>query len=394
MLSGASLWCKNKIIGFLLYKLWKSVTLDIMIVMANTHEIMTGRARTLLNALVAIYIDSGEPVSSAAISHELERSDEHVPPSTIRLDLSRLESEGYLTKQHASGGRIPTSRAYSEYVNSLDPMKLFGIENELSEKIVSAARALSGELRRLLEYAGEVLAGESGCMGFVTSPSFADGRIARFKLDPLESQVLLIRLELMSGRNYHHLVTLSIPVDNFQFGALAELLTERLSGRKLNEISEAELVALVNHAAQWGRGYDVFVHPLHDLITDAQLGEGPVTVLHGAAGLLKASGEDPDTLARAVAFLDDRKMIEQAIRSVSKPEDVQVVIGGSGVMDPTLDGLALVVASYHIHARARGRLGILGPLRMPYTRHLALVKSVSDLVSRLLISKELSPRFG
>jgi heat-inducible transcriptional repressor len=362
--------------------------------MANGNDIMAGRAGKLLRALVGIYIESGDPVSSAALSHELEHTGEHVPPSTIRLDLSQLEREGYLTKPHASGGRIPTSRAYSEYVNSLDKEKEIAIETGLSEKIVIAARALSGELRRLLEYAGEVLAEESGCMGFVTSPSLADGRIQRFKLDAIESNVILIRLELTSGLSYHHLVKLSVPVGNFKLAALAELLTERLSGRKLNEISEAELAALVNHAAQWGRGYDLFIHPLHDLITDARLGEGPITVLHGAAGLLRASGENPETLARAVAFLDDREMIEVAIRSVDKPEDVQIVIGGEGSVDSILDGLALIVASYHIHARARGRLGILGPLRMPYSRHLKLVKSVSDLVSRVLISRELTPRFG
>ena len=362
--------------------------------MSTGDEILSGRSGKLLRALVGIYIDTGDPVSSATLSQELDRSGEHIPPSTIRLDLAQLEREGYLTKPHASGGRIPTSRAYGEYVISLDINETTGAEPGLPDKIIVAARALSGELRRLLEYAGEVLAEESGCMGFVTSPSLADGRIQRFKLDPLESNVILIRLELLSGRIYHHLVKLSVPVSDFRLDALTELLTERLSGRKLNETSEAELAALINHAAQWGRGYDLFIHPLHDLLTDARLGEGPITVLHGAAGLLRASGEDPDTLARAVAFLDDREMIEEAIRSLKRPEDVHVVIGGEGSVDSILDGLALIVGSYHIHARARGRLGILGPLRMPYSRHLKLVRSVSDLVSRVLISRELIPRFG
>lgn len=362
--------------------------------MANSSDIKSDRARKLLLALVGVYIKSGDPVSSAALSSELDIHGDHIPPSTIRLDLSQLERDGFLTKPHTSGGRIPTSLAYYEYANSLDVADAMGIEAGLPDKIVTAARALSGELRRLLEYAGEVLADESGCMGFVTSPSLAEGKIGRFKLDAIESYVILIRLELMSGRSYHHLVKLSVPVDNFRLNALAGLLSDRLSGRKLNETSESELVALVNHAAQWGRGYDLFIHPLHDLITDAMLGEGPITVLHGAAGLLKASGEDPDTLARAVAFLDDREMIEEAIRSVKKPEVVQVVIGGAGAVDSILDGLALIVGSYHIHARARGRLGILGPLRMPYSRHLRLVRSVSDLVSRVLISREITPRFG
>jgi heat-inducible transcriptional repressor len=362
--------------------------------MAGSVNEKNDRAERLLSTLVEVYIRDGEPVSSATLSEAFEKATgEHIPPSTVRLELGRLESRGYLTKPHPSGGRIPTSRAYREYVDSLEPGRL---SDALSPKITEAARALSGELRRLLDYAGEVLAHESGCLGFVTSPSLAEGRIGRFKFDPLESEVMLMRLELASGRSYYHLVRLPVPVRSFRLEALSDLLTERLSGRRLTEVSEEELAALARYAAEWGRGYDLFVHPLHDLITDARLGEGPVTILHGAAGLLRASGEDPDALARAVAFLDDRHKIEQMLGKVPGPEDIRVVIGddGANATEPILEGLSIVVASYHMHARARGRLGVVGPVRMPYSRHLSLVKSVSDLVSRVLISRELTPRFG
>ncbi len=354
---------------------------------------MTDRAHRILIALVALYIDSGDPVSSAVLSRSLENQGDHIPPSTIRLELGRLERLKYLTKPHPSSGRVPTALAYRVYVDSLEPASR---DPELTGKILDACRALSGELRRLLDYAGDILADESGCLGFATSPSLADAQIARFKLDPVEPEVLLLRLELASGRSYHHLVKLPVPVQSFRLDALTELLTGRLSGRRLAEVSEAELAALVNHAAEWGRGYDLFIHPLHDLITDARLGEGPITVMHGASGLLKASGENPDTLARAVAFLDNRRNIERTLEAVPNMEGVSVVIGGDSpsMIEPSLDGLALVVASYHLHARARGRLGILGPQRMPYSRHLALVQSVSDLISRVLIARELTPHPG
>ncbi len=369
--------------------------------MVDLPKNMTERSHRLLMSLVRIFIDNGEPVSSGTLSQVVaETANEHIPPSTIRLDLGNLERAGYLTKPHASGGRIPTTLAFRSYVDELDTSgpqtNLATGDPGLTQDIIDACRALSGELRRLLDYAGEVLADESGCLGFVTSPSLADGRTKEIKIDAIESEVLLLRLVLASGRSYHHLAKLPVPVQSFRLEALAELLTERLTGRRLADISEAELAALIQHAAEWGRGYDLFVMPLHDLITDARLGEDPVTVLHGAAGLLKASGDDPDALARAVAFLDDRKNIERTLGTVPKTEGVTVVIGGDGAsaVDPTLDGLALVVASYHVHARARGRLGILGPVRMPYPRHLNLVRSVSDLISRVLISHELTPRFG
>jgi len=355
--------------------------------------IVNDRAHRLLISLVGLYIDSGVPVGSESLSKSLADQGETVPPSTVRLELNRLEQEGFLTKQHRSGGRIPTETAYRAYVDSIAP----GITDaELMRRRFDAVRALSGELRRLLEYAGEVLAEESGCLGFATSPSLADARITRFKIDPIEAETLLLRLELASGRSYHHLVKLPVHVRSFRLDALTSLLTDRLSGRTLGDVTESELFAIVNHATEWGKGYDLFIHPLHDLITDARLGEAPITVLHGTAGLLKASGDDPETLARAVEFLDDRRNIERTLGKVPKREGVSVIIGGSGgdEIDPLLEGLSLVVASYHLHSRSRGRLGVLGPIRMPYGRQMALVNSMSDLLSKVLISRELSPRFS
>jgi heat-inducible transcriptional repressor len=358
--------------------------------MPSTSHHISDRELNLLVTLTGLYIESGEPVSSATLSKALERHGIAMPPSSVRLELQHLEHDGFIFKPHASGGRIPTSRAYRTYVDSLEPTRP---NPKLLRELMDACSALSGELGRLLDYAGQVLASESGCLGFVTSPSLANARIAGFKLNPLEKDVILLRLELSSGREYHHLTKIPALTANFRLDALSELLTERLGGRRLDEVSEAEIEALVRATSGWARGYDVFVHPLHDLITDARLGEGPHTVMHGAAGLLKASGEDPDALARAVEFLDDRGRIERTLGKVAGPDEVRVLIGGDGAnaIDPVLDGFAIVVATYHLHARARGRLGILGPMRIEYARNLTLVRAMSDLVSRVLIGRELTP---
>jgi len=54
------------------------------------------------------------PVSS---SNLFERMGHAKSPATIRNDLKILEEFGYLHQVHsASGGRIPTTRAYKEYV--------------------------------------------------------------------------------------------------------------------------------------------------------------------------------------------------------------------------------------------------------------------------------------
>ena len=78
------------------------------------------RAQTLLKTLVERYIVEGQPVGSRVLSKQpgLELS-----PATIRNVMADLEELGYIASPHTSAGRIPTSKGYRFFVDSLMVMK-------------------------------------------------------------------------------------------------------------------------------------------------------------------------------------------------------------------------------------------------------------------------------
>ena len=77
---------------------------------------LTERKKRLLEAVVDSYITSAEPISSAAIQQGYMPD---VSTATIRSELAGLEEMGYLVKPHVSAGRVPSSKAYRFYVDSL-----------------------------------------------------------------------------------------------------------------------------------------------------------------------------------------------------------------------------------------------------------------------------------
>ena len=77
---------------------------------------LSPRAAQVLAALVAEYIDTGEPVGSARLMHVAGLG---VSSATIRNTLAELEDLGYLQQPHTSAGRIPTDRGYRFYVDQL-----------------------------------------------------------------------------------------------------------------------------------------------------------------------------------------------------------------------------------------------------------------------------------
>src|SRR5437870_11402895 len=67
------------------------------------------RNRQILADLVRTYIETGEPVSSRAIS---KRFEETLSTATIRNVMVDLEDGGFLYQPHTSAGRVPTAAAY------------------------------------------------------------------------------------------------------------------------------------------------------------------------------------------------------------------------------------------------------------------------------------------
>lgn len=77
------------------------------------------RLSKVLEECIEEYIRSAAPVSSSTLSQRMEReqSPHARSPATLRNELRVLEDLGYLHQVHsASGGRIPTSLAYAEYM--------------------------------------------------------------------------------------------------------------------------------------------------------------------------------------------------------------------------------------------------------------------------------------
>src|SRR5450830_1294463 len=74
------------------------------------------RSKLLLKALVERYIADGQPVGSRTLS---KASGLELSTATIRNVMSDLEDLGLIASPHTSPGRIPTSRGYRLFVDTM-----------------------------------------------------------------------------------------------------------------------------------------------------------------------------------------------------------------------------------------------------------------------------------
>src|SRR5882672_1482642 len=119
--------------------------------MKNT-AIQERRNRQILADLVRMYIETGEPVSSRAIS---KRFEETLSPATIRNVMADLEDGGFLYQPHTSAGRVPTAAAYRFFAQEIASQATLRVDDKEWIQREFAGATTSAEIT---ERAGHVLA--------------------------------------------------------------------------------------------------------------------------------------------------------------------------------------------------------------------------------------------
>jgi len=74
------------------------------------------RKEEILKKLVKEYISTGQPVGSERI---VEKFHFPISSATARNDMSELEKSGYICQPYTSAGRVPTSKGYRFFVESI-----------------------------------------------------------------------------------------------------------------------------------------------------------------------------------------------------------------------------------------------------------------------------------
>lgn len=107
---------------------------------------MNSRRQQILFSVIDEHIKNSMPVGSNLI---YEKYDIAASPATIRTEMAWLTKNGYLAQLYTSGGRIPTTKAYRLFVDSID------CEKEQKIKLPQVFNEFTSFSRECLKYVAE-----------------------------------------------------------------------------------------------------------------------------------------------------------------------------------------------------------------------------------------------
>ncbi len=211
---------------------------------------LTARQVQVLKLIVEEFINNARPVGSETLD---KKHNLGVSPATIRNEMVLLEKQGYLTKDHSSAGRLPTSAALKLYVNELMKERDLTVADEVGvkEKIWlnredqddlawAIARALAKQTQAL---GFVVINGEkifhAGYANLLQMPEFFDISLTRqvltlieeipvleeiFKFGSSENPVQVVYGQELGNRDLEPISLIfaraKVGEDNYQFGVL------------------------------------------------------------------------------------------------------------------------------------------------------------------------------
>ena len=151
------------------------------------HPQISDRQREILLKTLELYVSTGAPVGSHALTEAVDASS-----STIRAELAYLESEGLLTHPHTSAGRVPTDAGYRYYVDAL-------IERDPRETTSFEAPEGYGNLDELLRGVSEGMSEVTRLLAVVAGPGALGDALSRVDYLPLPNGPLLLVVSMESG---------------------------------------------------------------------------------------------------------------------------------------------------------------------------------------------------
>jgi heat-inducible transcriptional repressor len=331
------------------------------------------RAAELLKLLVERYIHDGQPVGSRTLSRMASLG---VSSATIRNIMADLDELGFVASPHTSAGRVPTTRGYRYFVDSL--LAPESLSQEMYSSIADELLPRHRGPENLVQAASELLSSLSHMAGVVTVPRRNLAVLRRIEFLPLSERRVLAILVVNQREVQNRIINVERDFGADELERFANALNERYAGRELSSLRRALQDDVVDAQTRVNQTLRDAV-----LMADQALSghDQQDYVLAGGSNLLGFQEmTDVSRLRSLFDALDRKRDLLSLFDQCLNAQGMQIFIGDeSGYR--VLDECSVVTAPYTIDGQVAGVLGVIGPTRMAYHRIIPLVAETARMLS-------------
>jgi heat-inducible transcriptional repressor len=340
---------------------------------------ITERSMAVLRAIIEDFIATSEPVGSKSL---VERYNFGVSSATIRNDMSQLEEEGYIAAPHTSSGRIPTDKGYRAFVDQLTQVEEVATDvrknlNDL-KKLFSKTLDQLTDLDEKLQTSAQLLAKATGEAAVVQYPNLQVVLISSIELIKVAENKILLLLITDAQRIQQHVVLLKDAVSDDDLNLIKMKLNEECAGKPIEVLTEKLPKLASLFSVKQKPVVDLLLSNLR-LLTDAN--KQDKVAFAGTSNLVRNESEFAGGLESLLKTFDDQSETWQVLNSWHLESAQPRAIIGSENTVIELSTSSLLLSSYSNQGTEVAKVALVGPTRMNYSKNLAAVLALANLLS-------------
>ena len=333
--------------------------------------VLSDRKKKILQLIIEDYIETAEPVGSRSIARKYNLG---ISPATIRNEMSDLELLGYLEQPHTSAGRIPSAAAYRYYVDSIAKPDAL-VPNDVA-LINSWFRERVHSIDDIFQSTAKILSRMSKNVSVVLANKDSESVFSYLRFLPLNEHQAILCIVANDGRMDNSVIQIPAGMSRLEMDTLAQRVTNKLHGMKLNDITDQILKDVRDALA----GDKALYASLIQVVRQMRSGQSENKMYLGGTKQLLSQPEfkDPERIRELLSVLEEEQMLKDMLMA-DKDSGLKVTIGSenkfSGIQD-----CSMIQATYRLNGQVVGTLAVLGPTRMEYRK----VISVMDYLHNYL----------
>ena len=331
---------------------------------------LTDRKMKILEAIIRDYIFVAEPLGSRTLS---KRHDLGISAATIRNEMSDLEDMGYLMQPHTSSGRIPTQEGYRLYVENM--MQNNRIDKEQMKMIDDSLRGY-GELQNILDEALRLMSSFTRYTSIAVTPRVKESILKNIQLVQVNQNTVLVILVMDNGLIRNLTINTRTMVCQDKLSIISKILNEKLSGKSIRDMDSSFASYLKNQIHEYSALIDEVFELMHlNMLTleDSQILSDGITNIF--------QFPEFSDISKAKAFLDmmgEKRPVMDMLNSEGIVKgNINIVIGNKNTCEIAKE-CSLLTATYTLNGKTIGKIGIIGPTRMNYSKVFSIMSYISN----------------
>lgn len=335
---------------------------------------LTDRQLLILQVIIDDFIRSAQPVGSRTLAKTGLIT---FSSATIRNDMADLEDLGFIEKTHSSSGRVPSEKGYRYYVDHLIAPQRLTRSEVSSIKSIFAERIF--ELEKVVQKSAQILSDLTNYTSIVLGPKVNENQLKKIQIVPINENTAVAIIVTNTGHIQNKTITFPETISPSEIEKMVNILNERLSGVPLIDLQDKIYKEVVNVLKVHIENYDTILKVMAGTLA---VDKNEKMYFGGKTNMLsQPEFHDVERIRALLSMIEEKDELYELLKT--KDTGISIKIGKENE-NTAMENCSLITATYSLGEKQIGKIAVLGPTRMEYSRVISLLQYVTNDLSKAL----------